>query len=62
MVPHLAETHTEGLVRLCSVCWDPEQAYNQTNLMQPVGCYKKTKWRKASQLYFESHTSVQNFN
>lgn len=62
MVPHLAETHTEELVQLCSACWDPEQAYNRINLMQLVGCYKRAKWRKASHFYFESHTSVQNFN
>lgn len=62
MVPHLAETHTEELVQLCSACWDPEQAYNRINLMQLVGCYKSAKQRKVSHLYFVSHSSVQNFN
>lgn len=62
MVPHLAETHTEELVQLCSACWDPGQAYNRINLMQLVGCYKSAKQRKVSQLYFVSHTTVKNFS
>jgi len=51
MVPHLAETHTEELVQLYSACWDPEQACNQTNLMQLVGCCKRTQWKKASTVF-----------
>lgn len=46
MAPHLAETHTEELVQLCSACWDPGQAYSQINLMQLVGCYESAKQRK----------------